>query len=110
MFRIILIIFSFLLLYGCYDQEIDKVKIDKEIEYKLYIDKRNKTEECRLKVMLEAEMDVDSVISDLTRIYIGNDSTFPQRPNRDTSKDLYNVKIDEINLKSLKDSIFISND
>ncbi len=99
---IILFAFSF---SACESNLIDMDAINKEVNAKLERKIALKIKDCRQKALEDAEIYVDSVITELTKDVLIEDLDFPDKPQRDTVTVNYQIKIDSIDIKELTDSL-----
>jgi hypothetical protein len=93
------------MLYSCDIGTVDMKKVNQEIENRIKIQKIKKTMECQQNAMKDAEIFVDSIITEITKNSINNDIFFPDRPRRDTSGKHYLIKLDSVNVKKMLDSM-----
>jgi len=107
--KVLLFIFTVLLISSC-DRSIDSTKlINKEINRKLEKYTLKKLNECRLNAIEEAEIYVDSIIKDITHNAIGSNIDFPDKPTgRDTANSEFDIKIDSIKVEEIVDSLNVN--
>ena len=103
----VLIVFSF---SACNSDLIDMDAINKEVKAKLQRKIDIKINDCRHKALEDAEIYVDSIITELTNDILIKDIDFPEKPQRDTEAKNYQIKIDSININKLTDSLNLIND
>ncbi len=103
--KIIYFIFvSFFVIYGCESKVIDMDAIQKKVNTRLQRKIDIKIADCREKALQDDEVYVDSIITDLTKNVVLQDLEFPEKPQRDTTFDDYQIKVDSINVEKLSDS------
>ncbi len=105
MSKIILILFSFCFLFACDIGTVDMEKVNLEIENRIKNEKIKRTVKCTELAREEAEIYVDSIITEITKNSLNNDLSFPDRPSRDTISKHYEVKLDSVNIRNLLDSM-----
>jgi len=104
---IVLLVFSF---SSCNSDLIDMDAINKEVNAKLQRKIDIKINDCRHKALEDAEIYVDSIITELTNDILIKNIDFPEKPQRDTEAKNYKIKIDSININNLTDSLNLIND
>ena len=105
MFKTLIFFLFAFILYSCDIGSVDMDKVNQEIENRIKTQKIKKTIECTEKARAEAEIFVDSIITEITKNSINNDLSFPERPSRDTLSKYYEVKLDSVNISKLLDSM-----
>ncbi len=106
--KILFVLFVFTL-SSCESDLVDMDAINKEVNTKLQRKINTKINDCRQKALKDAEIYVDSIITDLTKDILIKDVEFPEKPQRDTETKNYQIKIDSIDINSLVDSLEIIN-
>ncbi len=81
------------------DNENNKI-IYEEVSLKYESYKRNKVDRCVKSALEDAEMYVDSIITDYTKNSIKNNIDFPEKPQRNNDTGLYDIKIDTFDIDS----------
>ena len=107
MFRYFKSIFFLLLVivYSCNSGDANKILLENEVEYKMKRYVHNKLKKCKSNALEDAEIHVDSIITEVTNNAVKSDLEFPERPIRDTSSENFNFKIDSIELDDAMDSL-----
>lgn len=103
-----MLVLSLLLVYSCNSVNSNKILMEKEVEYKIKKYIHNKLKKCKSEALEDAEIHVDSIITEVTKNAVKNDLEFPERPERDTSSENFNFKIDSIKLDKVVDSMNLS--
>ena len=107
----VLIFFLFLFTFtACESDLIDMDAINKEVNTKLQRKFDIKIYDCRQKALEDAEIYVDSIITEITKDILIKDLEFPEKPQRDTETKNYQIKVDSVNIKRLTDSLNLITD
>ncbi len=110
-YKPILIILSLLFFISC-NSNIDNTSlIEKEVNNRIRILIKNKIEKCRRNALEDAEIHVDSIISEITQNSVNKGIDFPEKPvKKDTDSLSFNIEIDSINLEKVIDSLRLLRD
>jgi hypothetical protein len=92
-------------LFACDIGSVDMEKVNLEIENRIKTEKIKRTIKCTQSAREEAEIFVDSIITEITKNSLNNELSFPDRPSRDTISKHYEVKLDSVNIRNLLDSM-----
>ncbi len=95
-YNIILILF-FLGMYGCSSQDNNNA-IYEEVTLKYNNYKRNKINRCVKSALEDAEIYVDSIITEYTKNSVKNIVEFPDKPQKNYDSSLYDIKIDSFDI------------
>jgi len=111
LFNTYLIIIGILVLIGCDSDINNKNLIEEEVKYKINRHIANKLKKCRIKALVDAEIFVDSIITEVTNNAVNKNIDFPDKPEgRDTSSSEFDIKIDSVDLDDIVDSFRINKD
>lgn len=105
MSKSILIFLLVSILFACDTGTADMNKVNFEIANRIKNEKIKRTVQCTELAREEAEIYVDSIITEITKNSLNNDLSFPDRPSRDTISKHYEVKLDSVNIRNLLDSM-----
>ncbi len=109
--KYILCTVSLLFILSCESAIDNTALVEKEVNRKIHSLIQNKMEKCRNNALEDAEVYVDSIITDITQNSINKDIDFPEKPvKKDTDSLSFNIKIDSINLDKVLDSLKIVRD
>ena len=108
--KYILFLSSLLFVLSCNSGDDNKFLLEKEVDYKMQIHINKKLNGCRNNALEDAEVFVDSIITEITSNSIKNDLEFPERPGRDTSSENFNFKIDSMDIIKVVDSLNLLKD
>jgi len=103
------VVFLFILSCG---QSLDNTAlIDKEVNQKVRSLINQKAEKCRQNALNDAEVYVDSIISDITQNSINKGIDFPEKPEKKDSDSIgFKIEIDSLNLDEVIDSLKLIQD
>lgn len=103
-FKAILIL-SILLVYSCNSGDSNRILLENEVELKMKIYIHKKLNKCKSNALEDAEIHVDSIITEVTKNAVKSDLEFPERPIRDTNSENFNFKIDSLEMDKALDSL-----
>ncbi len=110
-FRYIFFTIVFLFLSSCESTIDNTALIEKEVNRKVNSLINQKTEKCRQNALNDAEVYVDSIISDITQNSINKGIDFPEKPEKkDTDSIGFKIEIDSLNLDEVIDSLKLIQD
>lgn len=101
-----LILIVICIILSCNDQDIDLNLVNEGVNIKLKQRQEEKIANCKEDTKEKAEKYIDSLIAINSSLAITDSLYFPARPTRDTNSKNYNIRIDSINVKKIRDSLF----
>ena len=105
MLREVIFILIILIIAGCEIDPIDMNKVERNVELRLKESEVNKITECKQKALIDAEIYVDSIITEIIRNSIFDNMFFPERPKRDTTDIIFEIEHDTVSIKTLLDNM-----